>query len=110
MLTVFLALGLLAAVPAQPESLGEGDGQITVVVFLGVKCPLSQLYAGRLNALHEQYGHRVRFVAVASNEQDGAAEIAAFVEQHRLAFPLKKDTRGIADRFKATRNPEVVLV
>lgn len=90
----------------------DGEQRFLVVAFLGVECPLAKLYAARLNDLAERFAPRgVAFVAVDSNVQDSLAEIRAFARTHELRFPLMKDLGfQAADRFGATRNPEVFVV
>jgi peroxiredoxin len=126
-LVVFAALGACGEVasasspaPLEPRRLAAdphafapaGDERFLVVVFLGVECPLAKLYAGRLNELAERFGPSgVGFVAVDSNEQDSPADMAEFARTHSMRFPFVKDRSfQIADRFGATRNPEVFVV
>jgi hypothetical protein len=113
MLALMLSALVIAQGPpsAELELLGQANGQITVVVFLGVNCPLSKLYTQRLNSFCEEYGQRVHFVALISNRDETTEEIRAFVKQHQLSFPVLPDVGNkIADRLHATRNPEVVVL
>jgi peroxiredoxin len=88
------------------------DGKVLVVVFLGVDCPLAQLYAGRLAELADIYQPRgARFLAIDSNAHDTEAEFARFARDHALGFPLLKDGEArVADLFSATRSPEVFVL
>lgn len=88
------------------------DTKAFVVVFLGVECPLANLYAPRLNELAERFAARgVVFYGVNSNRQDSNSELAAYVEQHRFSFPQLKDVGNvIADRFGAERTPEAFVL
>lgn len=83
-----------------------------VVVFLGTECPLANLYAERVAALEQEYGHRgVAFVGVMSNRQDSIAEISAFARRHRIEFPILKDAGNrLADAMGAERTPEAFLL
>ncbi len=102
-----------------PDHLGKehaladfADRDLVVVAFLGTECPLAKLYAGRLQAIADEYAERgVAVVAVMSNVQDSLAEITAFVQQHNLTFPVLKDRRNeVADKFGAERTPQVFLL
>ncbi len=102
-----------------PDHLGKehaladfADRDLVVVAFLGTECPLAKLYAGRLQAIADEYAERgVTVVAVMSNVQDSLAEIAAFVRQHKVTYPVLKDRRNeVADRFGAERTPQVFLL
>lgn len=83
-----------------------------VIAFLGVECPLANLYAETLNGLTARYSPSgVRFIGIDSNWHDSLGEIDQFARRHRLAFALYKDTDGsAADALAATRTPEVVVL
>lgn len=99
--------------PDVTQTMAEVDAsqaKFTVVCFLGTECPLAQLYAPRLNQLSEKYAD-VKFVAINSNRQDSAEEVAAYAQKHGLRFPMLKDHRNeVADRFDARRTPEVFVL
>jgi hypothetical protein len=84
------------------------DSGAVVVVFLGVECPLSRLYANRLNAWQEKYPD-ARFVAVDANQHDTAEEVAAFAKDFGLRVPFVKDFK-LARQWGATRNPEAFVL
>jgi peroxiredoxin len=88
------------------------DRDLIVVAFLGTECPLAKLYAGRLQAIANDYSERgVAVVAVMANVQDSLQEIAAYVHQHNISFPVLKDRRNeVADLFAAERTPQVFLL
>ena len=98
----------------KPVALAEiqADRKLVVVAFLGTECPLVKLYVPRLDQLAKQYTERgVAFVAIDSNVQDSLTEAAAFVRRERIAFPFLMDPDGsVADRFGATRNPELFVL
>lgn len=89
-----------------------GDKTLVVVAFLGTECPLAKLYAPRLAALADEYGPRgVAFLAIDSNQQDSATELAAFARVHGLGFPVLRDNvNEVADNFGAERTPEVFVL
>ncbi len=91
---------------------GLDQAPLVVVVFVGTECPLAKLYAPRLNQLAAEYADRgVRIVAVDSNLQDSPAEIAAFVKNNDITFPVLKDALNkVADQIGATRTPEAFLL
>jgi peroxiredoxin len=95
------------------RSLAEfADRHVVVVAFLGTQCPLAKLYSVRLNAIAADYADRgVTVVAVMPNVHDSLEEIAAFVHQHELAYPVLKDRRNeVADAFGAERTPQVFVL
>ena len=84
----------------------------TVFVFMSTQCPVSKVYAPRLNALAREYGSRnIQMVGVFSNMQEGQPEVAAFAKGRALAFPILRDgDAAIATRFHATMTPQVFVV
>src|SRR5262249_33270883 len=85
------------------------DKKVIVVAFLGNECPLAKLYAPRLVELNKEFAPQgVSFIAINSNSQDSITELANFVRQHAIDFPVLKDPgNAIADSFGALRTPEV---
>src|SRR5262249_21769998 len=77
-----------------------------------------KLYAPRLNELAKKYAAaKVAFVAVAPNRHDTPADLARFVRQHAVSFPVLKDDdednnnrRRVAARFGARRSPEAFVL
>ena len=89
----------------------EPSDKFTVVVFLGVECPLVKLYASRLNQIGEDFSSNVQIVGVNSNQQDSIAELQHFARKFKLQFPLLKDPGNrVADSFGASRTPEVFVL
>lgn len=88
------------------------DAKLVVVTFLGCECPLAKLYAPRLAELAAEFSPRgVAFVGINSNRQDSITEMAAYARLHKVEFPLLKDLGNeVADRFGATRTPEVFVL
>jgi peroxiredoxin len=88
------------------------DGRPTVVVFLGVDCPMARLYAARLNGLAARFPAGAGAVlAIDSNRGDDAPAMAALAREHVFTIPLLKDTDGgVATQFGATRTPEAFVL
>lgn len=89
-----------------------GKDKAVVLAFLGVECPLANLYLPRLESLAAAWRDKgVVFLAVNSNTQDSLAEISAHAQRHGLSFPVLKDPgSSIATRLGAERTPEVVVI
>lgn len=97
----------------KPYSLAQlDDSKLIIVAFLGTECPLAKLYSGRLQAIANDYAEQgVAVVAVDSNRQDSLREVAAFVRQHELEYPVLKDpSHEVADLFGAERTPQVFVL
>jgi peroxiredoxin len=94
------------------QSLDDFQSPFRVICFLGTECPLARLYGPRLSRLAEQMVDAgVTFIGVNSNPQDSLDDIATYVDQHQIGFPILKDTtQAVALALRATRTPEVVVV
>jgi|GEM_PF-97269 len=86
--------------------------QVLVVAFLGVECPLANLYAPSLRALARHYqGKSVAVIAVNANAQDTLEQTRAQARANGLTFPVLKDAGNVvADAFAAERTPEVFVL
>jgi peroxiredoxin len=87
-------------------------GDTTVILFIATKCPISNDYNQRMNALYSDYsGKGVKFVAINSNGTEPAAEVASHAAQNGFPFPVYKDDNNVvADRFGAQVTPEVFVL
>jgi peroxiredoxin len=91
---------------------GLKDAKATVLVFLGVECPMVARYAPRLNALHEAWSPKgVAFFGIHSNAGETAAAIAAHAKQAGYPFPVLLDPqRKTADGLKVDTTPTAVVL
>ena len=94
------------------KSADFADSKCLVVAFLGTECPLAKLYGPRLQSLAKEYEPRgVKVLAINANQQDSITEIAAYVKQHGIEFPILKDPgQKVADQFEAVRTPAVFVL
>lgn len=83
-----------------------------VVIFVSTKCPVSNAYNERIEALHKAFsGKGIRFVGVNSNRRETVDKIKAHAAENGLTFPIVKDGNSeIADKFSATYTPEVYVL
>ncbi|MDZ4658477.1 MAG: redoxin domain-containing protein [Bythopirellula sp.] len=88
------------------------DKELVVVAFLGTECPLAKLYGSRLADMAKEYAaDGVQFVGINSNQQDTLREMAHYATQHKIEFPLLKDSaHKVADQFAAERTPTVYVL
>lgn len=90
----------------------DGAAKVTVVCFLGVECPVVQLYTARLSTmalgLKEQ---GVQFVGVNGNHQDSIDDVRRFCDRLKPSFPIIRDDSGsIVEAYGAKRTPEVFVL
>src|SRR5262245_1234901 len=88
------------------------DKPIVVLAFLGVECPLAKQYGARLGNLARDYESKgIAFIGIDSNSQDSITQLAAFVRQHQLEFPVLKGLGNqVADKLSVKRTPEVLVL
>jgi peroxiredoxin len=87
-------------------------GRAVVLVFLGTDCPVGNLYTPRLVELSHQYKDRgVVFLAINANAHETADQVAAHAREHKIDFPVLKDTGNrVADQLQIERMCEVLLI
>ncbi len=102
----------LADVKGNPVSYASLKGKITVVTFVATKCPISNDYNERMNAVYKEYAAKgVNFIFVNSNSSEPAAEVADHAQKAGFAFPVYKDPENaVADRFGAQVTPESYVI
>jgi peroxiredoxin len=101
------------ATTGQSVSLSDFRGSRAVVlVFLGIDCPVAELYSPRLAALDASLrGRGVAFLAINSNALDTPAEVAAHARRNGILFPVLKDAGNVvADRLQVERLCEVIVL
>jgi hypothetical protein len=83
----------------------------TVLAFLGIDCPLANLYTPRLISLEARYREQgVRFLAIYSNETETLPAIAAHTHDKGMPFVVLRDFgQRLADQLGVDRTPEVVV-
>ncbi len=90
----------------------EDKAKCHVLIFLGVECPVARQYGAKLQALADQFAAKpVQFLGINSNLQDSSSEVAQFQRELKIKFAMIKDSSQlIAQRFKATRTAEAIVV
>jgi hypothetical protein len=92
--------------------LSDFEGKAFVLAFVGVDCPLANLYVPRLVEMHETYSDRnVQFLAVYPNRPETLGDIAAHAYERAIPFPVMKDFSALlADELGVTRTPTVCIL
>ena len=105
-LLCFFAGANLAAAKNPPPS-----DSVTVYLFLGEECIISQYFTQQLNELHAEFSsEKLAFVGLFPNPSSSTEKMAAFRQKYGLAFPLKLDVlQRKMDEFGVAVTPEVVV-
>ena len=97
----------------RPISLYSFVGKKAIImVFLGTDCPVGNLYVPRLIELNRAYRSRgVIFLGINSNAHETEQDVAKFVRETGIDFPVLKDIQNkVSDSVLAERTPEVLLL
>jgi thiol-disulfide isomerase/thioredoxin len=91
---------------------GFTGNQAVVVAFLGVECPVANLYVPSLLELEKRYRPRhVQFLAVYPNENEDLEQLASHAADRDLPFPVLKDCgQRLATLAGVTRVPTVLVL
>ncbi len=121
-LSAILAPALLPAQEAKPalrdirgnrRSLSEfKEAKAFALFFVGVDCPMANLYVPRLLELHQAWAPKgVRFVAVYPNEAETLEAVAIHSDEKGFPFLVVKDYgQRLADKLGVQRTPEAVVL
>jgi len=87
-------------------------GDVSVIMFIATKCPVSNDYNERMKAVSKDYtGKGVKFIAINANHIEPAAEVEEHAASHQFPFKVYKDTDNVvADRFAAQVTPEIFVL
>ncbi len=87
-------------------------GDVTVLMFIATKCPISNDYNERMNAVHGDYASKgVKFIAINSNNTEPASEVREHASANGFPFKVYKDANNVvADRFGAQVTPEIFVL
>jgi peroxiredoxin/mono/diheme cytochrome c family protein len=97
----------------RPVSLYSFVGKKAIVlVFLGTDCPIGNLYVPRLIELNRAYHNKgVVFLGINSNAHETEQDIAKYVRETGIDFPVLKDPQNtVSDSVLVERTCEVLLL
>ncbi len=83
-----------------------------VLVFLGNDCPVANLYVPRLVELNKEFSKKnVVLLGINSNAHETEADVAKFVKETGIDFPVLKDPQNlVADSALVERTCEVIVL
>ena len=96
----------------RPVKFSALRGDITVVMFVSVQCPISNDYNERIIALYNDYTAKgVKFVFLNANATESPTQIMDHAKQVGFPFPVYRDPGNVvADRFGAQVTPESYVI
>lgn len=95
-----------------PAQFSRLKGNVTLVMFISVQCPVSNAYDDRMNALYQDYESKgVKFVVINANRTEPAEAVQEHAREHNFQFTVYKDPNNVvANRFGATVTPETYVI
>src|SRR5690348_387465 len=102
----------IADLKGNPVKYSVLKGDLTVVMFIGTACPISNAYNDRMKAVYNDYTAKgVHFIFINANNSEPAAEVEAHAKAHSFPFAVYKDrNNAAADRFGAQVTPEAYVM
>lgn len=96
----------------RPVKFSALRGDVTVVMFVSVQCPISNDYNERIIALYNDYTAKgVKFVFLNANVTESPTQIMDHAKQVGFPFPVYRDQGNVvADRFGAQVTPESYVI
>lgn len=86
--------------------------QATVLVFLGIECPVSKQYVSRLQEIHAQFApQNVTLLALFPDASVDLFRMAEFAQDNDIPVPVLQDCQHrLADSYDVHTVPEVVVL
>ncbi len=83
-----------------------------VLIFIATRCPVSNGYNQRMQALARDYQAKgINVIGINSNVTEPASEVKSHAAEKQLTFTiLKDDGNKIANRFGASKTPEAYVL
>ena len=102
----------LTQLNGSPTQFAALKGNVTLVMFISVQCPVSNSYNDRMKALYQDYASKgVKFVVINANRTEPASAVAEHAQAHGFQFTVYKDENNlVADKFGATVTPETYVI
>lgn len=96
----------------KPQSLlSFHDGELLVIAYTGVGCPISGRYGTRLQELSEKFAKRgVKFVGINAGPQDSPEEIRAEMKEVGVKFPVLHDKDQVLTKQLDAKTTTVAFV
>ncbi len=96
----------------RPVKFSALRGDLTVVMFVSVQCPISNDYNERMIALYNDYSAKgIKFVFLNANATESPTQILDHAKQVGFGFPVYRDPGNVvADRFGAQVTPESYVI
>ena len=94
---------------ADKPSVKDLQGQVILLDFWGLWCAPCVKALPALNALTRTYGDR-GLAVIGIHTPAKADQLAAFLQEHEVAFPVGEDTGKTAQRYQLRNYPTYVLI
>ena len=95
----------------KPVQFSTAKSAATAVIFISTKCPVSNAYNDRMNAIYKEFsGKGVQLLFVNANDNEALDEMREHAKSARFEFPVYKDPANtLADKLGAQSTPETFV-
>lgn len=102
----------LTQLDGSPTKYSNLKGDVTLIMFISVQCPVSNSYNDRMKALYQDYATKgVKFIVINANRTEAPEAVVEHSKAHEFRFPVYKDANNVvADKFGATVTPETYVI
>jgi len=102
----------LQTLTGESFTLSDLQGQAIVVNFWATWCPPCRAEMPAIQEMYEVFQERgLVFLAVNATNQDTLREIAPFVKEHGLTFPVLLDVNGeVSNRYRVNSLPTTIFI
>lgn len=84
---------------------------MTVVLFFSTRCPLSNAFNYRRNALYHDFHKSVRFLLVDPNANESLPEVSEYAKQAEFDLPVYRDVNAeVAERWGVRATTDAFVV
>ncbi len=90
----------LQGLDGKPVRLSDLRGQVVLLNFWATWCPPCKAEMPDMQALYREYGGQHNFTVVAVDVEESRDQVAAFVQQNGLSFPILLDEDGKVSNYR----------
>lgn len=92
------------------DPLGTGRGQVVVLIFLRLDCPVSSRYAPSLQRISKRYADRAKFWLVYPDKSESAQDIRKSLQEYGYQLPALRDPEHALVKLSHVQiTPEVAV-
>lgn len=90
--------------------IGNGGEKPQLVFILATRCPVSNAYNQRMEAIAKEFGDQIMVIGVNPNETESNEEVLTHAQNNHFSFPIYRDPAfKLTESWNARVTPEAYL-